>query len=174
MTDQLPANGDEKWVSIPDFPHHQASSLGRIRRINNGKGLAKPGLIMAQRLRPNGYLVVSISGRKHFVHRLVCAAFHGAADGREVSHESGDKSDNSSSNLTWRTHKENEALKAAHGTKLMGSACHMARLNETKAMIIRSAYRLRMGTQQQIAEFYGVSRATINDIINDRTWRHVQ
>lgn len=162
------------WRPIPGLPHHEASSLGEIRRTVARKG-RPAGMILKQRARPSGYLVVSISGHKHFVHRLVCAAFHGAAPaGMEASHESGIKSDNSSGNLLWRTHAENEALKVLHGTKAEGERCGAAKLTELSVIIIRSAYRLRWNTQAEIAAFYNVSRATVGDIISRRTWRHAQ
>lgn len=167
--------GMSAWRRIPGFPDHEASEAGEIRRITNGKGRAQPGLILKQRVRPNGYAVVSIGGRKHFVHRLVCAAFHGApVKGLEASHENGDQTDNSKGNLKWRTPKENAALKLAHGTHAEGSQCHTAKLTEMQAMIARSAYRLKMNTQAEIAAFFGVSRATISDLICNRTWRHVE
>jgi hypothetical protein len=164
----------EVWRPIPDFPHHEASSLGRIRRTTNGKGRAKPGLILHQKTRGNGYVIVSISGQKHFVHRLVCAAFHGDPMGREVSHESGDKSDNTAANLAWKTHQENEALKVIHGTKAIGSRCGAAILDEVQVIIVKSALRQKMASQKRIADFFGVSRATIGDIFNNKTWRHVE
>lgn len=125
--------------------------------------------------RPNGYWVVSISGRKHFVHRLVCAAFLGApAAGCEVSHENGLKADNRAENLRWRTHSDNEALKVLHGTKAQGERCGAARLTELSVIVIRSVARLGWHTQAEIAAFYGISRATVGDIISRRTWRHAQ
>lgn len=162
------------WRTIPGFPHHEASSLGEIRRTVARKG-RPAGMILKQRLRPSGYLVVSISGHKHFVHRLVCSAFHGEpAPGLEASHENGKHSDNTDANLMWRTHAENEALKVLHGTKAEGERCGAAKLTDLSITVIRSVARLRWHTQAEIAAFYGVSRATIGDIISRRTWRHAQ
>lgn len=164
----------ETWRQIPGFPHHEASSLGRIRRTVSRKG-RPAGLILKQRVRPSGYVVVSISGSKHFVHRLVCAAFNGAAPkGQEVSHENGHHGDNAARNLLWRTHAENEALKVHHGTKAEGSRCGAAKLTELSAGVIRAVYRMRMHTQAEIAAFYGISRSSVGDIIAGRTWRHAQ
>lgn len=164
----------EEWRPIPEFPHHEASSLGRVRRTTNGKGRAAPGLILKQKARPSGYVVVSISGTKHFVHRLVCAAFHGApAAGAEASHESGVKSDNQPSNLRWRSRQSNEAMKELHGTRLKGESCHAAKLDPLKVFIIRCGARLGMGTHEQFAALFNVSRAAISDVINYRTWKHV-
>ncbi len=52
---------------------------------------------------------VTIDGKSisKTVHRLVCAAFHGAPDGRQADHLNGVKADNRSSNLEWVTPKEN-------------------------------------------------------------------
>lgn len=167
---------NEVWREIPGFPNHEASSLGRIRRVTDGKGRAKANGILRQRLRPSGYAVVSLSATKVFVHRLVCMAFHGPAPfpGAQVSHEDGDQQNNTAANLIWRTPTENNALKKEHGTHMEGSSCPGAKINETQALIIRSAYRLKMATQQELADFYQVNRATVGDIIKRRTWRHVE
>lgn len=165
----------EVWRPIPGFPVHEASSFGRIRRTTNGRGRAAPGLILKQRERPSGYLVVSISAKKWFVHRLVCTAFHGdPAAGDEASHENGVKGDNRPVNLLWRSRASNEAMKEMHGTRLRGSRCGAARLDETAAMIIRSAGRLGWGGPSRLADMFGVSRTTVSDILNNRTWRHIE
>lgn len=158
----------EEWRAIPDFPKHEASACGQIRR----RGARSPH---RQFERPNGYIAVSISGRKYFVHRLVCAAFHGApSDGLQASHENGDRSDNRASNLCWRTPSENNRLKRQHGTHIEGSACHTAKVTEAAVIAIRAAHRLGIGTHKTIADVFGIKRATVGDIINRRTWRHVE
>lgn len=164
-----------EWRDIPGFPDHQASSDGQVRRKTNGKGRASPGHVHKQTIRPNGYAVVSISGRKHFVHRLVCAAFWGATDpSAEASHENGQKADNSADNLRWRTRRENEALKVKHGTLPMGSGHYKTDLCEADVITIRSAYRIGLANRKTIAAHFGLTRGSIGDIINRRTWRHVE
>lgn len=164
----------EIWRDIPGFPNHQASSNGRIRRSTRGGGVPI-GHILKQRERDSGYMAVSLSGRKHFVHRLVCLAFHGLPPlGLQVSHENGDRSDNTSANLRWRSPKENNALKREHGTFLAGEDCQAAKLNAYQVITIRSAYRLGWGTHESLGKFFGVSRGTVGDLINGRTWRHVE
>lgn len=162
------------WKDIPGFPNHQASSDGMIRCKCDGKGRARAGLILRQKARPNGYLAVSIGGEKFFVHRLVCAAFHPFSEGMEVSHENGVRSDNRAENLMWRTHQENVDLAREHGTWAHGETCGHAKLTDLSAMIIRSACRLRLGTHKSIGEAFGVTRSTVGDIANNRTWGHVQ
>jgi hypothetical protein len=164
----------ETWQPIPGFPDHEASSIGQIRRATTKKG-RPAGLILKQKTRPSGYVIVSISGQKHFVHRLVCAAFHGLPKpGYETSHENGVHSDNSAGNLLWRTHAENEALKVKHGTSMRGTACPGSKVNEIIVMICRAAGRLGLGTQAELAAHFGISRATVGDIQNYQTWRHVE
>lgn len=185
MSDQssMPAKAEPKppvvagggMAAIPGFPNHMASADGQILRMTNGKGRAAPGLVLKQRFRPNGYAVVSISGRKHFVHRLVCMAFHGLPEpSREASHEDGDQTNNSAGNLCWRTPEQNNALKRLHGTHRQGSDMPWARLSEALVIAIRSAARMRFATQTEMASMFGVSRQTIGEVINYRTWRHVE
>ena len=163
----------EVWRNIPGFPSHQASSLGRVRRSLPGKGYPA-GYVVKQKQRESGYMIVSLSAKKHFVHKLVCMAFHGEPEsGLEVSHENGNKADNRAINLAWRSPKANNAMKRVHGTLPLGEMCNASRLPGNQIITIRSAYRLGMGTQESIGAFFGVSRATIGDIITRRTWRHL-
>lgn len=64
-------------------------------------------------------------------------------------------------------------MKLVHGTKAIGSMCGAAKMTEFGVIAARSAYRLRWHTQSELAAFFGVSRATIGDMISNRTWRHV-
>lgn len=71
---------------------------------------------------PGGYLQVQLSvGGKHvhkLVHRLVCAAFHGAPDAEDlqVNHKNGARDDNRAENLEWVTCSEN----AVHSFRALG------------------------------------------------------
>ena len=75
---------------------------GDIFRVANGS-YAKPWE------NDDGYSLVSIGGKKHRVHRIVCRAFHGdmQPDKPHVNHKNGVRSDNSAANLEWTSIEDN-------------------------------------------------------------------
>ena len=94
------------WVPVVGFEGvYEVSSAGLVRRIDSGKILstaAKAG---------DGYVKCDLykSGARTqtYLHRVVCEAFHGPADGRQVNHKDGDKENNAASNLEWVSSSEN-------------------------------------------------------------------
>lgn len=165
----------ETWKPIPDFPGYDASSFGRIRSVRGRKH------IMKQARQRTGYLRVSLQvpnergGGKAFafVHRLVCAAFHGGwPTGRmAAAHQNGKRDDNRACNLRWMTYKENEAQKEEHGTSLRGSRNGRAILTEGQAREILGLSGVE--SRRSLAGRYGVSMSAIDDIVKRRKWKHV-
>ena len=104
---------DEVWKDIPGFSYYQASSLGRIK-FKGSKTRRNPKIVR-QRDRPTTvgrYLAVNVVDDyvgylSIEAHQLVCLAFHGLPpdDGAkwEVNHKDGNKKNNRSDNLEWRT-----------------------------------------------------------------------
>jgi hypothetical protein len=72
--------------------------------------------------------------------------------------------------LRWATKKENQADRWEHGTILIGEKHPMARLTKEDVVGIRI---LRTLPRALVASVYGVSKATINDVVYRRSWRHV-
>jgi hypothetical protein len=70
--------------------------------------------------------------------------------------------------LSWKTHRENEADKLAHGTIVRGEAVNTAKLSEEAVRDIR---RLK-GRESRacLADRYGVTVGTIHDVQVRRTW----
>jgi len=158
----------EVWTAIPSFPKYQASSDGRVRRLSDGR-------LCSLYRRKDGYITVTINRAPKYVHRLVCEAFNGAPfEAACAAHADGNRSNNAACNLRWATHAENEADKLLHGTRLLGSKTPGAKLNETQVISIRAAYRMRMATQTELARLFGVGQTKISDVVNYRTWRHVE
>lgn len=88
----------------------------------------------------------------------------------QVNHIDGDKANNGVKNLEWASASENE--RHAHRTGLKsgrGSANSNARLSASDVVEIRTS-----GADiASLAEKFGVSRSTISNVINRRTWKHV-
>lgn len=162
------------WRSVPSFPAYEASDDGRVRRATTVKG-RRAGTEMSVFHRDDGYLLVSLHSRPRYLHRLVCEAFHGPAPaGHVAAHLDGNKDNCAPNNVEWATPVENEAHKVIHGTRARGSKCGAAKLDENIVIAIRAAYRMRFTTQTAMAKAFGVSQTKISDVVNYRTWRHVE
>lgn len=116
------------------------------------------------------YAMVSAGDqRKAYIHRLVCEAFYGdAPEGLpEVRHLDGDPSNNRPENLDWGTKEQNAADRSAHG-RATGEAHPSSKLTAETVAEIRA---LRGGmTRPALAARFGVSRGTVDDVLDGRTW----
>lgn len=126
----------ETWLPIPGYEGlYEASNEGRIRSlprvVRRADGALVPvaGGILSQKTGRH-YLAVSLCRggitRTSNVHRLVCAAFYGAAqpDLPVVRHLNGDYLDNRAVNLCWGTYAENTADMMAHGRHFWANKTH--------------------------------------------------
>jgi hypothetical protein len=106
------------------------------------------------------------------VHRLVCEAFHGPQPSpkHEVRHLNGIRTDGRSENLCWGTRAENMEDAVKHGTATVGERNKNAKLTQKDAEDIRRLYRFGFGSQYTLAEVYGVSRRTIQCIVQNRKY----
>ena len=90
------------------------------------------------------------------VHRLVCIVFYGPCPAdMEARHLNGVRSDNSASNLRWRTRKENSDDKIRHGTLCTKEQHGRAKITEHQAKRIRQ--RCAAGESQvSVASDFGI------------------
>lgn len=150
---EVPA--EQRWRSIPNFPLYEAGSTGDIRR-------SATGVILSACRDSRGYAKVTItdaSGRLRsvWVHRLVCAAFHGPPEpGQEARHLNGVKTDCSAHNLCWGARTANAEDRKAHmaGKSLSYSGLRPHRRVAGAPSTVRS---------QELGRFLG-SKKTIRSI----------
>ena len=97
----------------------------------------------------------------------------------EASHLDGDPSNNRLENLAWETHQQNMdrmvTHMAARGGPVnyrRGEDQHLAVLTAAQVVDIRRRY-LDGDSQYTLAKAFNVSRATIAQVVNRRTWRHL-
>lgn len=160
----------EAWKSVARNDLYEVSNRGRVRR--------KGGCMLKIMIGTHGYPVVGLSmksiTRKECVHRLVCEAFHGpSADGKNVNHIDGDKTNNSARNLEWVTPAQNN--RHAWNMGLIrppplkrGEDNGMAKLTKRQVLEIRCNEKLLSG--KELAREYSVSTTVISDVINYKVW----
>lgn len=160
------------WKEIPGYTGYMVSSDGQVFNSNSGAN----GSLLKQEDR-QGYRFVRMKRddgvKKNLrVHRLVAKAFlKNPENKREVNHKNGDKSDNRVENLEWCTPSEN----AKHSYAVLhrdppvkkGSGLRVRLLNETQVQIIRETNI----SCRKLAELFGVSRSTVNNVRLGRSYR---
>lgn len=156
MTSSLP----EVWREIFGFPSYKVSSLGRVKNVTNGR-------VLVGDVDRYGYRRVLLSGVRHKVHRLVCAAFHGPCpEGKQVGHLDGDSTNNAADNLAWVTAAENNRHKERHGTDQSGERHPRARLTREQAAEIRESAR----SHRALARQFGISISHVFRIKHGQAW----
>lgn len=107
--------GFEKWYSVTEdgriFSHHRDAWLTPFKV---GAGYHRVSLFY--------------HGKSHnkYVHRIVAETFLGPANGKEINHKNGDKTDNRVSNLEWVTRSQNNRHKhyeLGHAIKPVTATC---------------------------------------------------
>lgn len=118
----------------------------------------------------NGYGQVRVDGVAQYPHRVMCRLAHGepTPEKPQAAHSCGNRWCVNPKHLRWADQSGNELDKADHGRDIRGEKHHNARLTESDILRIRSLDGI--ATHKIAAEAFGVSTATIEDVINRRTW----
>jgi len=146
------------------------SESGRPSSLFNKKNLRDAPLILKVSKGKNGYLKVNIgypNKRCFYIHRIVCLAFNGPQPtiNHIVGHMDGDIYNNHFSNLSWITHKENQAHRRLHGTMANRDNLHNAKINSRMAEAIKNLHRDHSLSASQLGRAFGVRYQTIQKII---------
>lgn len=172
----------ERWLPVVGWEGtYEVSDLGRIRRIAAGRG-AVAGRVMGQPLT-NGYPAVKLrlNGRegRHLVHRLVAVAFLGPEPfaGAQVNHKDGRRDNNRADNLEWVSCSDNHVhayrVLGRAAVSVKGSRAGRAKLSEEQVLEIRRRYTAGEGSQQTIADDFGVSQSLVTRIVRGKNWNHI-
>lgn len=158
------------WKPITGFEGlYDVSETGCIRNARTLK-ILKPNKI------GKGYLIVHLKkdGKRYarYVHRLTAEAYVPNPHNHPVvNHDDGNKENCHYTNLIWSTYSENNQHAYDTGLKLRGEGQYKAILTEEN---VREIKRLgKYATFQEIADKYGVSKATIRDVLIGKTWRTI-
>ena len=168
------------WKDVVGYEgEYQVSDTGIVksvrRHIENGSA---NGMILMERelkqfLTPNGYLQVSLmhNGKRKvkYVHKLVAEAFlNKPEDSLIVNHKDGNKTNNIVDNLEFVTYAENNQHAYDTGLHNKGEKHYKSKLTTEDAKTIRK--NGKFATYETIGNIYHVSRATIRDVLLERTW----
>lgn len=165
----------EEWRTLPAYStNYEVSSLGRFRSLRKRRRILK-------QYPKHGYLYVCIHGgaKGHTLraHRLVALAFIGEppTDLHEIHHKDGDKQNNRPDNLEWVDHHTNVLHSFRLGLRNEnGVNNNMARLTDSKVRAIRRMHAAGGWSHQTLADHYGVGSTTVGQVVNGRSWSHVE
>ena len=177
-------DASEEWRAVIGWEDlYQVSSLGRVRSLDRLSRFIKSGRPITRKLKGKilrqykhkhrgGYPTVGLhrDGEQitHFVHRLVCEAFHGPRPaGADVAHADGNTANSHADNLRWATRRENMADTIIHGTRAAGERHGNSKLTARNIIEIRSAKNV---SQRKLAAQYGVVQSCVANILAGRRW----
>lgn len=166
----------EEWVGVEGFPEYQISSHGRLMSYK----LKERGDIVKGWVEKDGYRrhILKSNGVTKFItaHRLVALHHLNNPDEGEsqVNHIDGDRLNNNVENLEWCTPQYNVSHSISHGVRnSMGEGNPNATLTEVDVRRIRETFESKERTPLELSKEYGVTRSSIYNIINNKTWREV-
>lgn len=184
----MPEYDNEVWKDVQGYEGlYLVSNLGRVKSLDRVTyKISRWGTLTEYRLgskilKPNPctkHAVVTLYkdklGKNKQIHRAVLEAFVSPCPpGMEGCHNDGNPRNNNVLNLRWDTHKGNHQDRIKHNTSNKGIKNGSAKLNDQLVREIREHYRKRNFTVKKIAETYKVSKATIEEIVARRHWKHV-
>lgn len=177
---------NEIWKDIPEYLGiYQVSNTGRVRsldRIIHNNGTHTDCKIKGKVLTPNkdngGYLYVGLYSKNKRksssvkIHRLVAFAFCDNYEiGKEANHKNGIRHDNRSENLEWVSRSVNIRDRYKRGYNPVAEQNNAAKLKNEYVGIIASLYD--SGVKQPIiAKAFGVSQATISNVIKNKHYKN--
>lgn len=156
----------ERWAEI-DGGGYEVSDHGNVRRTSDGRilkpstgKLGYPRVILHRGGKPQT-LLIHHAVAKHFVSTR--------PDGLVIDHIDGIKHSNHYTNLRYITHAEN-IRKGYDGKR--GDNHHASKLTDAQVAEIRSR-RLAGERGSNLAREYGVSQATVCDILKQRSRKEI-
>jgi len=173
----------EKWKDITGFEElYEVSNYGKIRSldkyvstgIKHQQKILRKGKVLSLATDRYGYKVVSLTKnhKKHSVtvHRIVAKQYVDNPNNYPViNHKNTIKNDNHYKNLEWCTVKHNNTHAAQNNLFPFGEKHHKTKLTTKEVRLIRVEYKNGISSYK-LADKYKVSRPTINNIINGKTW----
>lgn len=169
------------WKQVQGYENiYEVSDHGEVRSIDRSvNNYRVKGRVLRQHDSGKGYPAVALckNGKPHttYVHSLVANAFIPKPDTLlrlVVNHKDGDKRNNDVTNLEWVSYSQNNQHAYDNNLKERGEQFYNTKLTEAQVKEIRK--NGKYDTYEQIAQQYGVSKATIRDVLLHNDWKHIQ
>ena len=166
----------EEWKWIHSYEGlYQISTKGRVKSFISGKAT------LLKTSEHNRYIRVMLfkdgEPKRGLVHRLVAEAFIPNPENKpQVDHIDSNKTNNCVENLRWATGSENTLYAIEAGVVKIGADKSGAKLTEEDVKYIRAHYipgHTEFG-QNALARKLGVTRHTICQVLDGKTWKHVK
>ncbi len=157
----------ELWAPIPGWPKYEASSFGRVRSFKQ-----KSPRMLRFREHEEGYWCVNLwqSNREKgfLIQHLVLMAFACPRPiGMEACHGDGDRKNNYTYNLRWDTRPANLADRLRH--RAYGTNVKLA-----PEQVVEIRARLLAGEKTRvIMDEFGLTKTSVRNVANRKTWAHV-
>lgn len=166
-----PVKGYEGIYEVSSHGHFRAR--GYWRNGKRYKARALNGCITRE-----GYIKMNLTNsagsRLVFAHVLVANAFLGPKKSRQVvRHLDGNGLNNKVGNLCYGTQSDNLGDARRHGTLSVGEHRPCSKLKAEDVKRIRYLNLMLKVNVTELTGMYGVSRKTIGNILNYRSWLHV-
>lgn len=176
----------EIWKSVVGYEGvYSVSNYGRLRRDNPSKRNEAKGGILENKSTRNRYHMVrlfnspygmKIPPKEIAVHSLITRAFLGERiKGYQVNHKDGNKKNNVLSNLEYVTRSDNfiHALEMGLMIPICGENHHKSKLSNKKVKYIRKQALNRNMSAVELANKFGVHKATIHRVIKKSFWKSI-
>jgi hypothetical protein len=170
----------ENWKDVVGYEGiYKVSSCGQIKSCGALRGSVKD-----KKLKPimddKGYCQVSLykeEKKKNLkIHHIVTASFIGDRGNFVVNHKNGIKTDNRLENLEYCTARENAIH--AFNTGLTKIPVNIfpptAKLTESDVIKIRKMYSDGVMSRVNLAKIHNVTKESIYNVINNKTWKNVK
>jgi hypothetical protein len=168
----------DDWKTYIDG-FYEASPDGFVRSVDRtvlfkGTPGIRKGIILKPTVNSRGYLTVVIckegTRKTESVHRIIAKTFlSNPMELPEVNHKDGNVFNNSVDNLEWITQEDNHIHAFENGLISAGNVKLTAKeVAEIKWLIHKGL------SNPEIAELFGVDRATIRNIRIGKNWTHVK
>jgi hypothetical protein len=161
---------NEIWKPIDGFENlYEVSNLGRVKSLIKN--------ILLSQNKGSGYCRVSLTKNKKskskLVHRLVAKSFIPNPENKKfINHINGIKDDNRVSELEWSTSSENNKHAVGFKNIRFGMDSGSNKLTDDNVIEIRKISDKL--SSRKIAKIFNVNKSAILNIINNKSWIHVQ
>jgi len=165
----------EVWKPYPGDERYSVS--------NHGRAIGPKGHLLSLQRGSGGLLHFWVSttengkqtNRAVIVGRAVLETFEGPCphEGWYAAHKNKVVDDNYVENLEWQSPEQVQLETTAMGRHGKGSEKACAVLNEEQVEEIRDWWDCDTYSMSELARMFGVSLATISNIINYKSWKHV-